>query len=125
MGQKIPATSAKEVPDLILPTQDYRRTSMVVPHKLHQGWDGVAYGLLGFYRRHSLFDRWLRDEANRISQMASRLRRTSERVLRDRLAEMQSRFRRQERGREEILPDALACMVEIADRTLGLRPYPV
>ena len=34
-------------------------------------------------------------------------------------------FRRRDARSEEVLPTALACMVEAAERTLGMRPYPV
>jgi preprotein translocase subunit SecA len=125
MGQKVPATSPKEVPDLISPTYDYRRTKIVDPAKLHQGLDGVVYGFVGNYRRLSRFGQALQTEAEKISEMASKLRLVSDRILRSRLRGMQARFRRQEKGRQEILADALACMVEVAERTLGLRPYPV
>ena len=121
MGQKDPAVFTKEVPDLILPTQDYRRTQIVVPAKLHQGSDGVVHGIVGRYRRRSRLGQSLRDEAEKISEMAFQLRRVSDRILRSRLAGMQSRFRRQKKGREQFLADALACMVEVAERTLGLR----
>ena len=125
MGQEDPAVFTKEVPGLILPTQDYRRTQIVVPAKLHQGSDGVVHGIVGRYRRRSRLGQSLRDEAEKISEMAFQLRRVSDRILRSRLAGMQSRFRRQKKGREQFLADALACMVEVAERTLGLRPYPV
>jgi preprotein translocase subunit SecA len=110
---------------LILPTYDYRRTKIVDPAKLHQGLDSAVYGLVGNYRRLSRFGRSLQSEAEEISEMASKLRLVSDRILRSRLRGMQDRFRRQERDRQEILADALACMVEVAERTLGLRPYPV
>ncbi len=110
---------------MILPTQDYRRTQIVVPTKLHQGSDGVVHGIVGRYRRRSRLEHSLRDEAEKTSAMAFQLRRVSDRILRSRLASMQSRFRRQKKGREQFLADALACMVEVAERTLGLRPYPV
>jgi preprotein translocase subunit SecA len=38
---------------------------------------------------------------------------------------MRIRFRRQENGCDTLLSNALAIIVEVADRTLGLRPFPV
>jgi preprotein translocase subunit SecA len=110
---------------LILPAQDYRRTHIVVPDKLHQGLDGMLNGLVGWYHRRLRLGRSLKEEAERVSEMANELRRLSDRRLRESLREMGALFRRQKRGFEQLLPDALAAMVEVADRTLGLRPYPV
>jgi len=109
---------------LILPTQDYRRTHIAVPTKLHRGLDGVLYGLVGSRRRRSRLGQTLRQEADQISEKASQLQRVPDRILRNRLTVMQSQFRRREKGCEAVLADALACMVEVAERTLGLRPYP-
>jgi preprotein translocase subunit SecA len=125
VGQKAATAAAKEVPDLNLPTYDYRRTKILDPEKLHEGLDGAVYGMVGRYRRLSRFGRMLQSEAEQISEMASKLRLVSDRILRSRLRGMQARFRRQEKDRQEILADVLACMVEVAERTLGLRPYPV
>jgi preprotein translocase subunit SecA len=38
---------------------------------------------------------------------------------------MRIRFRRRENGFDALLPDALSNLIEVADRTLGLRPFPV
>ncbi len=125
MDSKISTALAKEVSDLILPTQDYWRTHVVVPGKVHQGLDRVAYALAGHYRRRPRILRALRNEAEQIAEKALGLRHVSDRRLRERLDEMQTRFRRQRRGYEEAIADAMSTMVEVADRTLGLRPYPV
>jgi len=110
---------------LILPTQDYRRTHIVIPEKLHQGMDAVVHRIAGWYRRRPSVCPLLEREAARISEMARDLVSLSDRRLRDRLANMQNQFRRQAKGYESILPEALACLVEVARRTLGLLPYPV
>jgi preprotein translocase subunit SecA len=110
---------------LILPAKDYQRTHIVVPEKLHKGLDGVAHGLMGRYHRRPRIGRTLRNEAEQVSEMAHELRHLSDRKLRMSLQEMQTQFRRRKKGYEEILPDALAAIVEVAHRTLGLQPYPV
>jgi preprotein translocase subunit SecA len=110
---------------LILPTQDYRRTHIVIPEKLYQGMDAVLHGIAGWYRRRPNLGPFLEREAARISEMARGLVLLSDRRLRDRLANIQTQFRRQAKGYENVLPEALACMVEVARRTLGLLPYPV
>jgi len=87
--------------------------------------DAVAHGIAGWYRRRPGIGPFLEQEAARISEMARSLVHLSDRRLRDRLADTQTQFRRQAKGYENILPEALACMVEVASRTLGLLPYPV
>ena len=110
---------------MILPTRDYRRTHIVIPDKLHRGLDGLVHGLVGWYHRRGSIARSLKKEAEEISEAARGLGHSSDRRLRERLEEMGTQFRRQDKAREKLLPDALATMVEVADRTLGLRPYPV
>ena len=110
---------------MILPTQDYRRTGVSEPRPLHQGLDGVAYGLQGLWKRHSPSSGRLREEAARIHDRASGFGQLSDSLLRDRLAELKENFRRGNGPREALIPTALACMVEAAERTLGMRPYPV
>jgi preprotein translocase subunit SecA len=121
----IQTASAEEVSALIVPTQDYRRTHIVIPEKLHQGMDAVVHGIAGWYRRRPSVGPLLEREAARISEMARGLLHLSDRRLRDRLADVRIQFRRQAKGYENLLPEALACLVEVAHRTLGLRPYPV
>jgi len=110
---------------LILPAQDYRRTQIRKPDKLHRGLDGFVHGLVGRYRRRPGIARTLQKEAERIGGLAEDLCRTSDARLRERLADLAARFRRRSREDEALLPEALAALVETADRTLGLRPYPV
>jgi len=110
---------------MILPAQDYRRTHIVTPKKLHGGLDGLLHGLVGWNHRRGGVGRSLERESLRISEKARELMHLSDRRLRDRLAEMQDRFRRRAKGSEGLVPESLAGMVEVARRTLGLRPYPV
>ncbi len=110
---------------MILPTQDYRRTYFKVPDKLLEGLDGVVYGMVGWFKRRAIFEKSLKEQAEKISAAADKLRHVSDRRMRKRLQEMQDMFHRQAKGHTEIVPEALAAIVEVADRTLGLRPYPV
>ena len=80
---------------------------------------------MGRYHRRLRIGRTLMNEAEQVSDMARKLRHLSDRKLRMKLREMQIRFRRRKKGYLEILPDALAAIVEVAHRTLGLLPYPV
>jgi preprotein translocase subunit SecA len=109
---------------LNLPTRDYRRTHVETPERLHQGLDALVHGLAG-WRKRATVGRDLQREADRITELAGELVHLSDRRLRERLDEARTHFRRQAPGCEEALPEALACMVEAAHRTLGLRPYPV
>ncbi|MBE9581878.1 MAG: hypothetical protein IMF18_09685 [Proteobacteria bacterium] len=110
---------------MILPAHDYRRIHIVVPGKVHKGLDRVANSLVGRYSRRSRILRSLHKKAEQIIEESFELRHVSDRKLRDSLKDFRAGFRRQNRGYEEALPDALATMVEVAYRTVGLRPYPV
>jgi preprotein translocase subunit SecA len=110
---------------VMLPTQDYRRTHLKTPDKLHQGMDGLLHGLLGWTKRRAQIASTMARDAKRISEQSKDLRTLSDRRLRDRLSDQKMCFRRQARGHEAALPDALACMTEVAHRALGMRPYPV
>ncbi len=108
-----------------LPTQEYRRTQIIIPDKLHQGLDRVVYTTVGRYKRRKSIGRMLKQEAEKITERASELRHVADRKLRQRLRDMQIQFYRQAQGYDLLLPEALAAVVEVAHRTLGLRPYPV
>jgi preprotein translocase subunit SecA len=110
---------------MILPAEDYRRTHIVTPDKLHQGADAIIHELVGWYQRRANVGRALKQESEQISEMAQGLHHVSDRRLRERLLEIQIRFRRQDKGYEDLLPEALATMVEVSTRTLGLTPYTV
>jgi preprotein translocase subunit SecA len=110
---------------LILPTQDYRRTQIVIPEKLHQGLDRVVYATVGRYQRRKRIGLTLMQTAEKITEMARDLRHVADGRLRGRLRDLQTRFYRQAPGCERLIPEALAAMAEVSHRTLGLRPYPV
>ncbi|HDR14422.1 MAG TPA: prepilin peptidase, partial [Desulfobacteraceae bacterium] len=125
MGEKIAATSPEEVPDLMLPTHDYRRTQIITPEKLHQGLDGMVYGLVGQYKRFPLRRRRYRRRAEEISGKSLELRNISDRRLRNRMEDLAGEFRRVGRPHYKAVEEALAMLVETAQRTLGLRPFMV
>ena len=110
---------------MTVPTLDYRRTQAVVPGKLHKGLDKALNGLVGRYRRNPIFSKSLQKRAEFAHDMADDLRKVSDRRLRDGLGEMRDQLRRQRDGYRESLPHVLAHLVEVADRTVGLRCYPV
>jgi len=110
---------------LILPTQEYRRTRIVIPEKMHRGLDHAVYALVGCYQRWTHTARFLKKEAQKISDMAWELRHVADGRLRERLQDLRTQFYRQAQGFDRIIPEAMATLAEIAHRTLGLRPYPV
>ncbi|GAB6096372.1 hypothetical protein JCM14469_26250 [Desulfatiferula olefinivorans] len=107
------------------PTADYRKTKIEIPGKLHQGLDAYAHGLLGTWGRRAVHRRRLLVEAGDVAEKSLALKDLSSRDLNARLREIKQTFRRQGRDQEARVPEALALLVECAERTLGLRPYPV
>jgi preprotein translocase subunit SecA len=123
VGSEISTTPAEEVSDLILPVQDYRATHIDVPAKLHKGLDRIGHSVVGRYRRRSSLLLKIRKEAEQILDSSLKLRSVSDGKLRERLVQLQTYYRRQGRGYETNLSNAMAVMAEISDRTLGLRPF--
>ncbi len=106
-------------------SRDYWSTRITVPEKHHEGLDRITHSLLGHSRRRSVLLRKMQQEAEQIAEQSLALKHVSDRRLRDRLSEFKELYRRQKKGREEVLPEAFAIITEAAYRTLGLRPYPV
>ena len=110
---------------MILPTYEYRQTKIVIPDKFHIGLDGLAHNIVGRYHRRKDISHSLEQEAEVIMDEAETLSHLSDRRIRELLGDMAIQFRRQKNGYEKFLPRAMAAMVEAAERTLGMRPYPV
>ncbi len=110
---------------MILPAHDYQRTHIVIPEKLPEALDGVANGLVGWFKRRPKYTKLLLDEAHRISEKSDKLQNYTTRQLREILDKMQAQFRRTKKGYEQALPEALSALAEAAHRTTGLRPYSV
>lgn len=108
---------------MMIPAQDYRRTKIVTPAKLHQGLDNVVYGLVGKYR--VLPDRFrkYRMRAEAILEKSKAMRNVADRRISSRLTELAEKFRRIEKTSDDIVDESLALLVEAAERTLGLRPF--
>lgn len=110
---------------MITPTIDYRKTHFKTPSKLHKGLDDLVYGMIGRVRQRSMLGAELLKKAERISDEAGKMRHLSDRLMNDRLSAMQDRFRRQGRGYDDILDEVMSVLVAVAERTIGLKPYPV
>ena len=110
---------------MILPASDYQACSTLQPVKLHKGLDRFAHGLFGrAKRRNSIKQQWF-DLAQSIHDSSSAYQDLSDRELRIYLNDVRLIFRRQKEGYETDLLAALALIVEAADRSLGMRPFPV
>ncbi len=107
------------------PTQEYRRTSHQMPGRLFKGLDAKVHSLIGYYRRRSRVLEDLTARAAQIETQAAELGKLSDHKLHERILEFRSRFRRRGRDQEELITDALAVIREVADRQVGLRPFPV
>ena len=106
-------------------TEDLRRTQIHVPEKLHSGLDGLSHGIVGRVRRRRSYHRSLMDTAEAVHASAIKMHHLSDRHLRERLADQRDAFRS---GRSPAMPlvqDALSCIAVAAERSLGLRPFPV
>lgn len=110
---------------MITPSQDYRRTQVTEPVRLTKGLDAVTHAVVGFRHRTASIARHLEELAVEIHHEADKHRNLSDRRLKEGLNEVRVRLRRQGPGCQEAVPKALGLLVETADRTLALRPYPV
>ena len=125
MGQEISSTSAKEVSDLILPIKDYQATNIDTPEEFYDGLDRIANSAVGRYHRRLGIVSRMYEDAEKIVDNSLKFKSMSDAQLRDRIRQMQLIYRRQSKGHEENLSDALSLMAEVSDRRLGMRPYPV
>ena len=110
---------------MILPVQDYKRTNIKIPGKLHLGIDGFINGFVGNYKRRASVRKDLLAEAVQINEKAESLKDLTNKALKEKLGDYQYFFRRRQKGFLNHYPYALAALVEAAHRTLGLRPYTV
>lgn len=108
-----------------LPAQDYRRTQIVVPEKLHTGLDGLVNAGIGRYKRRSSVLEELTREAKKVKELSSTYVHISEGRLRETLGQCRTHFRRKLEVSQDILNQALAVMEELSSRNLSIRPYEV
>ena len=106
-------------------THDYRLSDFVTPGKITSGLDALVDRAAGtLKRRRSVLER-LREDAERVDDVADSFRTLSNEALRARLTEYRQWFRRQDGVEGDRLFDALAAIREAAERKLGLRPFGV
>ena len=105
------------------PTDDYRKTDILVPKPLLSGLDALVYSLAGQHKSRSAVTAQVLREAESIDRDASHWQAMSGEQLQEALAEMHANFRRQKPGYEDLMHNALGAVREAAHRSLGIRPY--
>lgn len=110
---------------MAVPSVDYRKTLVHRPDKVTTGLDAVVDYMVGIWQRKASRAVMLQERAHRIHDAAQQWHGVAEHKLKSRLKEVQAEFRRQGPTREAVTDEALALLVEAADRNLGMRPYPV
>jgi preprotein translocase subunit SecA len=125
MGNEIKTAYSKEVSNLNLPVQDYRKTHIKIPKDIYQGLDSIAYAISEKFRYKKILRKNLINEAHLILDKAHLLSKKSDRRLKDSLILYAQTYRRYGKCSFDVLSDSIAVMVEAMERTIGLRPYPV
>ncbi len=125
MEKKDPAATAEQVSDMMMPGQVFRGTRLHVPSELYKGLDRIANHVAGRYQGRSGQVSDLQKEADQIVAGSLKLRYESDTKLKEHVGRLQALFRRQGRGHEAYLTEAMTILAEISYRTIGLRPYPV
>lgn len=110
---------------MTLQTDNYRALEIALPGKVSSGLDALVDRAAGLVRQRPSVLRHLSSEAKQIEALADDYRRLSAAVLKARLAEFRLEFRRQGKEEDTRLRAALAAIREAAERTVGLRPFPV
>ena len=106
-------------------TEDYNRTKIRVPPKLLSGLDEKLRSVAGSFKGgHNIVMSMVQD-AEDVDGRAPQWKDLPDNRIRGKLLEYKQAFRRQKKGFEEIIPDALAAIREAAFRRVGLRPYVV
>lgn len=109
----------------MLPSADFQRTRIEKPGPLHHGVDGFMFSGVGRFRRRSALLKDLLAEGERIHELADEKLKLSSRELTAELRTLRGRFRRRAKDVEDLVPEAMACLVAAAQHSLGLRPFPV
>lgn len=109
----------------MIPARIYQQTAITIPDQVPKGLDGWVYRAVGSMRRVMFPRKRLLRLTSGIHDEADRFRTLSDRDLQSMLSRARERFRRLDWDHEAYVPEALALLVEAADRTLGLRPFPV
>ncbi|HKI74231.1 MAG TPA: hypothetical protein VJ998_06295 [Pseudomonadales bacterium] len=107
------------------PSIDYRKTLVHRPDKVTEGLDAFVDYMMGLWHRAARHAEQLHLRALAIDDQVKTVSGLSQHKLRARLDELQVSFRRGGQRANEQVDEALALLCEAADRTVGLRPFPV
>jgi preprotein translocase subunit SecA len=110
---------------MITPTQEYRRTELPEPRKMHKGFDAVVDKATGRLRRTPAIAEALVREADEIDGLAPPLAKLSDHHLKERMEEVKRVFIRHREVNRDVVRLALAMVREAAARQTGMRPFPV
>jgi len=125
VDKEVQAAVAEQVPDMTMAAHDFRVYNLNVPAELNKGLDRVVNHVVGRYKRRSAQLSDLHKEAEQIVAGSLKLRYESDHKLKEHVSRLKAIFRRQGRGHEEYIKEAMTVLSEISYRTVGLRPYPV
>lgn len=105
------------------PSADARRTALPKPKPLRTGLEAWLSGIYGRWKgRKSVLERWA-SEADDVLRIHSESAKLSSNQLRVKLQEARERFLRHPKQSREQFKDAMALVVEAANREIGLMPY--
>ncbi len=108
-----------------LPSHEYQALCLSPPHQSLKGLDGFVSSCVGQFKcRKSIVKKNIA-ESEKIIEDSLLLRNDSDRKLQFKLKEMQTMFRRRGNGFKIDLSKTLPLLAEAANRTIGIRPYPV
>ncbi len=107
----------------LIPTQDYRRTGCQSPPKPLRGLDAFIHNVIGRWQRRPAIYAALDRDAQEVERRAAEFKDLSDAILRERIAEYRTAFRRGGRPAEACLTAALAAIREVSERQLGMRPF--
>jgi preprotein translocase subunit SecA len=106
-------------------TRNQRLCDIPEPRNITKGLDAIADGLIGASRRRRGVLASLRMDAERVDELGRTFRRLGDTHLRSRLDEYRRAFRINAMGCKAHVLNALAAVREAAERSTGLRPFPV
>ena len=107
------------------PSCFYTTQHIPVPGKLHQGADGMVYGLIGALARRFEFTKTLESDAMKIHDRSMALRGVTNSQLKNKIKTLKHLFQTTKIPPRESVEEALALLVETGDRSLGMRAFPV
>lgn len=127
VGKTVKTTSTKQISIIMQPSELYHSLHVISPQRLHTGIDLFAHKLVGRYKRRPLALKRLSEFASQVENLAaSDIESLSPDLINKRLEMHISYFRRKSHSEQRITPEvlsALATLVKVCGRVLGLHPH--